>query len=150
MITDLSVSLYILGILSVLQHEPSKIIDIEFRHPKQQQEDPDYYHGREEKKVPEPSDGEQLAFLTTLQKLTPDAAVLDSCFSSSSNRSVKRIRSLPPTISSLYKAHYKSLEAEELAIECQRVFDEELTMTHSESHYLFKSTTLQCLDFYMA
>ena len=30
-----------------------------------------------------------------------------------------------------------------MAVECRRVFIEELTMTPSESHYLFKSTTLQ-------
>ena len=77
--------------IHVLQHEPSKIIGIDFRHSKRQQEDPDCYHGRVEKKVPMPSDGEQLSFLTTLQKLAPEAAALDSCFSSSNNRSIRHL-----------------------------------------------------------
>lgn len=125
----------------ILQHEPSRIIDIEFGQRKRQQNDA--IHNRANKKISKPSDSEQLSFLSTLQKLAPEAAILDACVSSPGSRSETRIRSLPPTITSLYKPHYKNLSSNDLAIECQRVFDEDLTMTPSESHYLFKSTMLQ-------
>ena len=56
--------------------------------------------------------------------------------------SVFYIRSLPPALSSLYQPHYKNLSPNDLEIECQQIF-EELSVTPSESNYLFQATKLQ-------
>ena len=82
-------------------------------------------------------------FLNTLKVLVPQAAVVSASFENEDSVDASTPPSLPPTIFSLYKPHYKNLPKQELQEECARVFNEELSVTPTESHYLFQSTLLQ-------
>ena len=95
-------------------------------------------------KIAEPTHSEQAMFLNTPSTLAPKAAVLTTSFENESiSITSNPSPSLPPTILSLFKPNYKTLSEDELHEECQRLFNEELSITPEESYFLFNSTKLQ-------
>ena len=96
------------------------IVNIEFNKRKRKNSDTS-----QSSKILKPTDDEQLSFLSSMQKIAPDAAVLKSCFIMPESSNVSYIRSLPPALSSLeYQPHYKNLSPNDLKIECQKVESE--------------------------
>ena len=94
-------------------------------------------------RIEAPTENEQLAFVESLKTLAPKAAVLSAYFRYETPHGPSATSSLPTTIMSLFRAHYRELGQNELLQECRRVFKEELVVTSDESEFLFKSTLLQ-------
>ena len=95
------------------------------------------------KKIKPPSVAEQQSFISNLEKIAPRAAAISSFLVRpriSSKYPV--LPSLPPTIVSLSRVHYKELSKSELEKVCQYIFHT-LSMTSEESTLLFQSTLLQ-------
>lgn len=98
--------------------------------------------GHKKARISEPTEAEQSMFLQSLKVLAPKAAVVSATFKTEEGSSAIVSNSLPPTMISLFKPHYKNMSEHSLLEECQTVFDS-LTVTPTESNYLFESTRLQ-------
>ena len=96
------------------------------------------------KKISPPSEEEKQEFLSTLQGFAPSAAVLTSVFvqPESCLRKYPALPSLPPTIMSLSRVHYRELSKPDLEKACEEVF-ENLAVSSEESALLLQSTLLQ-------
>ena len=133
-------------VYSPLQHEPSRIVDIDFVQPK---------HGKEhlQDKVQNPAKrqkisptkiNEQKGFIDGLQSLSPRSSILSVTtlrYGPQLNTSVAR--SLPPTIMSLQHIHYEQLTKNELEEKCEEILQHGLKISQHESEYLSEATRLQ-------
>ena len=133
-------------VYSPLQHEPSRIVDIDFVQPK---------HGKEhlQDKVQNPAKrqkisptkiNEQKGFIDGLQSLSPRSSILSVTtlrYGPQLNTSVAR--SLPPTIMSLQHIHYEQLTKNQLEEKCEEILQHGLKISQHESEYLSEATRLQ-------
>ncbi len=129
-----------------LQHQPARIIDIDFIKPKREKNSSNLKNQDTEPgmkpTIVGPTITEEQSFLSTLKVLAPKAAVISASYENETSCDIPP-PSLPPTVISLFKPRYRDLQADQLHTECVRVFNEELSVTPAESHFLFKSTHLQ-------
>lgn len=95
------------------------------------------------KEIKAPTDNEK-KFLQDIQGFSPGAAVLSSCFVQPTSHRSKypALPSMPPTLMSLGRVHYKDISKTELKNVCKDVF-EELAISPEEFTLLFWSTVLQ-------
>lgn len=128
------------------QHEPVRVIEIDFRHLKPSIESVSIASGlptsKKRKIVPPPTPEEQKVFLKGLQELYPQSAVLTATMQQELPAS-KSITHLPATIASLFDPKYKELSSAHLQVECERIFTNDLKVTKEEAKFLAESTKLQ-------
>ena len=74
----------------------------------------------------DPSAEEKKAFLIDLKKLNPKAAVVTTCFFLRYQPDPLPLRTLPPTISSLYHPSFSEMSHGDLLAECNQIFRSKL------------------------
>ena len=131
-----------------MQHEPAKIIDIDFTQPKVclaplAERDSENDDPSTTALVKPPTTEEKQAFVRGLQTLFPKAAVVNVFIRRTTTNSGQITKKLPRTIASFYHPRYRSLSHQVLQRESARVFEEELKVTADESKYLASCTSLQ-------
>ena len=128
-----------------IQHQPARIVDINFVWPKRGWED-------EEKGTPCPKQQriepltyeEQKAFIEWIQRLEPKAAILTATIVKPSMANIAKLRKrLPATIASLYDPKFAQMSHDMLMAECENVFHSNIAVTKEEADYLEQSTVLQ-------
>ena len=134
-----------------LQHEPARIIDIDFSQPK-------YKEDVSQSKCPLPpsrsflppaTPQEQSAFLAGLRRLYPMSAILTTTYlqSAPQSKTNKVPRRLPATISVLYHPRCCKLPQKKLLAECKKVF-KEMKVSKEETEHLAEATQLQSVPQY--
>ena len=138
-----------------LQHEPGKIVDIDFKQPKVNLVAPLAESDSEDDVIPPdsisscslvklPTNEEKRAYVCGLKILFPKAAVVNVFIGKTTTDSGHvATKKLPRTITSFYHPRYSNLSHQALQRESERVFDEELKVTEDESKYLANCTRLQ-------
>ena len=133
-----------------LQHEPSQIVDIDFKKPKHPlltESEESQLKCKKQKfiDIPKPSFEEKKAFIESLQHIEPKlsvliATILMSPVSTASNYNIPQ--HLPRTVFSYNDAKSIHLTETELKKKCEQVFLE-MKVTREEADYLASCTTLQ-------
>ena len=122
-----------------LQHEPSRVVGINFRHAESDLEINQKPSG---KFVPVPTTEEKKGFFTGLKAVFPQAAVLSSIFPQEKSSTYAVAKTLPAPLTALFKPCYLGMGAEDLLEESERIF-RHMSITSEEAEYLTLSTNLQ-------
>ena len=128
------------------QHEPARIIEIDFSKPKHSRESTPTSSSppipKRKKVIPPPTSEEQQRFLKRLQTFYPESVILTATLLQGVP-ACAHVTHLPATIPSLFDPKYKELSSAQLQEECKHVFRDEIKVTKEESKYLAESTRLQ-------
>ena len=124
---------------SALQHEPSRVVGINFQHA-----EPDLEINQKPpiKFFPVPTTEEKNGFFIGLKAVFPQAAVLSSIFPQEKSSTYAVAKTLPATLTPLIKPRYLGMSAEDLLKESERIF-RRMSITSAEAEYLTLSTHLQ-------
>lgn len=83
-------------------------------------------------------------FEKELKRLAPKAAILSSLsiMETATNSSIRVVRKLPPTLTSLYDPKFAIMDKDALKGTCKDIF-ERMSITNEAAEYLEESTRLQ-------
>ena len=118
-----------------MQYQPDKIVNIKFGNSR-------FHSNVVRVSMPVPTSKEKHAFLTGLQTLFPQAAVLSIVFPKEDQSSSVTALTLPATLTSHYNPSCANMDESDLLKESEHVF-ETLSISHEEAEYLALSTRLQ-------
>ena len=144
----MSLQYIILTFFHLLQHEPARIVDIDFSQPKLTGSRPLVGDNTDDLNTCSisaeamPSFEEKRAFMCGLRRLYPKAAIVSVFFENEGQVSRPSAKALPRTITSYYHPRYCTLSPDILQQEIMRVF-EQIQVTDAEAQYLAQCTSLQ-------